>query len=59
MQNYSLLFPHCPSTCKTGGLNSSGVLVQIADAVFTVICTMLYQSVFEKSFPPQFREEMW
>lgn len=24
MQNYSLLFPHCPSTCKTGGLNSSG-----------------------------------
>ncbi len=24
MQNYSLLFPHCPSTCKTGCLNSSG-----------------------------------
>ncbi len=24
MQNYSLLFPHCPSTCKTGGLNSIG-----------------------------------
>ena len=42
MQNYSLLFPHCPSTCKTGGLNSSGVLVQIADAVFNVICAMLY-----------------
>ena len=39
--------------------DDNAVLAQIADAVFTVICTMLYQSVFEKSFPPQFREEMW